>query len=59
VRLADVLALRALADLVAGRDAGGAIAEARWYALLPATRRSELMATAIERAPSLLEVIHA
>jgi hypothetical protein len=59
VRLADVLALRALADLVSGRDATLAIAEARWHALLPATRRSELLATAIERAPSLLEVIHA
>jgi hypothetical protein len=59
VRLADVVALRALADLVSGRDASVAIAEARWHALLPATRRSELLATVIERAPSLLEVIHA
>jgi hypothetical protein len=59
VRLADVVALRALADLVSGRDGTMAIAEARWHALLPATRRSELLATVIERAPSLLEVIHA
>jgi hypothetical protein len=53
VRLADAVALRMLAQLVDGRDARGALAEARWHALLPAPRRAELLVTLIERARSL------
>ena len=39
VRLADTIALRALAALAQHRDPVPAIAEVRWHALLPAARR--------------------
>ena len=61
-RLADAVALRVLAQLVDGRDAHDAIAEARWYALLPAARRRTLLDAVAERAVSLrglVEVKHA
>jgi len=61
-RLADAVALRILAHLVDGRDARAVIAEARWYALLPAARRTTLLDTIASRAVSLralVEVGHA
>lgn len=60
-RLADALALRVLAQLLADRDPRAPLTEARWHALLPAARRSMLFETAIRRAGSLraLEGIHA
>ena len=61
-RLADVVALRVLACLVADRDPRGAIAEARWHALLPAARRAALLDEVARRAASLralVEVSHA
>jgi hypothetical protein len=55
-RFADLVALRMLARLVMGRDAADAIAEARWYALLPASRRMALM-TAIAARTATLRVL--
>ncbi|MEO8701764.1 MAG: hypothetical protein ABI867_17085 [Kofleriaceae bacterium] len=61
-RLADAVAMRILAQLVDGSDARAAVAEARWYALLPAARRKTLLETVASRALSLrafVEVDHA
>lgn len=61
-RLADAVALRVLARLVDGRDPRAPIAEARWHALLPASRRSMLLDAVARRAASLrslVEVSHA
>ena len=61
-RLADAVALHVLARLAAGRDARPAIAEVRWYALLPTDRRIALLEAVAARAASLrslLEVDHA
>jgi hypothetical protein len=52
-RLADLVAMRALADHVAGRDERGALDRARWHALLPVARRLALLAAIAERVPSL------
>ncbi len=59
VRLADVLALRVLGHLVRGDDAGAAISEARWHALLPAARRTELFAAASARTGALRVLVEA
>ncbi len=56
-RLADAVALRALAALVDGHDAGEAIAEARWHSILPAARRDALLDTLVRRAGSLRDVV--
>jgi hypothetical protein len=56
-RLADLVALRALADHVDGRPERTAIDRARWHALLPAARRRALLAALRERAPALVELI--
>lgn len=61
-RLADAVALRVLACLLADRDPRGPIAEARWHALLPAARREALLDAVLRRAGSLrplVEVPHA
>jgi len=58
-RLSDALASHVLASYLAGDDGRAPVASARWYALLPAARRLTLLTTAIARAPSLSEVIHA
>jgi hypothetical protein len=58
-RLADLVALRALVKLAAGEDPEGAIAEARWYALLSAERRRELLAAVSRRTASLRAVVEA
>jgi hypothetical protein len=61
-RLADGVALRVLACLMADRDPRRPIAEARWHALLPAARRTMLLDTVVRRAASLralVEVSHA
>jgi hypothetical protein len=61
-RLADAVALRVLACLMADRDPRGPIAEARWHALLPEARRAVLLDTVVRRAASLralVEVPHA
>jgi len=58
-RLADVVALRVLARLVAGGDGAPAIREARWHALLPAARRSALLRAVVERAQSLRRIVEA
>lgn len=52
-RLAEELALRALAALRAGDEAAAVIAEARWHALLPAAQRRALLTALARRAPSL------
>jgi hypothetical protein len=59
VRLADLVALRVLARLAAGDDASDAIAEARWYALLPAARREALLAAVAQRTTSLRALVEA
>jgi len=59
VRLADLVALRAMARLAAGEDAEGAIAEARWYALVPAPRRAALLAAVARRTASLRVIVEA
>ena len=62
VRLADAVAMRVLACLMADRDPRGPIAEARWHALLPAARRAGLLDGVARRAGSLralVEVPHA
>jgi len=56
-RLADVVALRVLARLVAGGDGAPAIREARWHALLPAARRSALLRAIVDRARSLRQIV--
>ena len=56
-RLADLVALRALTRLAAGDDARGAIAEARWYALLSADRRDALLAAVARRTATLRAVV--
>jgi hypothetical protein len=58
-RLADLVALRVLARLADGNDASGAIAEARWYALLPAKRRKALLAAVAQRTASLRVLVEA
>lgn len=58
-RLADLVALRVLARLADGGDAGAAIAEARWYALVPAARRAALMSAVARRTASLRAVVEA
>lgn len=58
-RLADLVALRVLAGLAADRDAAQAIAEARWHALLPAARRTSLLAAVAQRTASLRALIEA
>jgi len=58
-RLADLVALRVLARLAAGDDAGVAIAEARWYALLSAARRDALLAAVAQRTASLRVLVEA
>ncbi len=55
--LADRVALRTLARLLGDRDPRGAIAEARWHALLPAARRGELLAAVARRADTLRRLI--
>lgn len=56
-RLADAVALRVLACLVADRDPRGPIAEARWHALLPAVRRAALLDAVGRRAASLRTLV--
>jgi hypothetical protein len=58
-RLADAVALRVLAQLAAGGDADRTIAEARWYALLPAARRTSLLDALTSRATSLRSLVEA
>ncbi|MEO7732552.1 MAG: hypothetical protein ABIY55_16405, partial [Kofleriaceae bacterium] len=58
-RLAELVALRVLARLAAGDDAAAAIAEARWYALLSARRRTALLAAVARRTASLRGVVEA
>lgn len=55
--LADRVALRVLARLVADRDPAWAVAEARWHALLPAHRRAELLAAVARRSDTLKALI--
>lgn len=57
MRLADAVALRALARLLDGDDPALAIAEVRWHALLPADRRAEIVSALVTRTPSLLPVL--
>jgi hypothetical protein len=59
VRLADLVALRVLTQLAAGGDAAGAIAEARWHALLSSERRSALLAAVAQRTASLRAFVEA
>jgi hypothetical protein len=56
--LAERVALRALAQLLADRDPTWAIAEARWHALLPAHQREQLLTAVARRADSLKALIH-
>lgn len=56
-RLADLVALRVLGRLASGDDAGAAIAEARWYALVPSDRRTALLAAVARRTASLRAVV--
>jgi hypothetical protein len=58
-RLADLVALRVLTRLAAGDEPGAAIAEARWYALVPAARRTQLLAAVVRRTASLRAVVEA
>jgi hypothetical protein len=58
-RLADLVALRVLTRLAAGDEPGAAIAEARWYALVPAARRTQLLAAVARRTASLRAVVEA
>jgi len=58
-RLADLVALRVLTRLAAGDDAAGAIAEARWYALLSTERRRALLSAVAQRTQSLRAVVEA
>ncbi len=56
-RLADAVALRVLAELEGGGDPRRPLAEARWYALLPAHRRDQLFDTLVTRASSLRSLV--
>jgi hypothetical protein len=56
-RLADAVALRVLAELASGGDPRRPIAEARWYSLLPAERRTSLLDNLIARAASLRSLV--
>jgi hypothetical protein len=56
-RLADVVARRALACLIAGTDPAAAIAEARWHALLPAARRAALLDAVARHTASLRALV--
>jgi hypothetical protein len=58
-RLADLVALRVLARLAAGDDGETVIAEARWYALLSASRRTALLAEVARRSASLRTLVEA
>jgi hypothetical protein len=58
-RLADAVALRVLAQLAGGGDAHRTIAEARWYSLLPAARRTSLLDALTTRATSLRSLVEA
>jgi hypothetical protein len=58
-RLADLVALRVLVRLAAGEAASRAIAEARWYALLPAKRRKALLAAVAQRTALLRVLVEA
>jgi hypothetical protein len=58
-RLADLVALRALVELAAGEDGKQALAEARWYALLPVRRRKALLAAVAQRTASLRALVEA
>ena len=58
-RLADLVALRVLARLADGDDGGAAIAEARWYALVPDVRRAALLTAVARRTTSLRAVVEA
>jgi hypothetical protein len=58
-RLADAVALRAFAQLAGGNDGHRAIAEARWHSLLPAARRTSLLAAVASRATSLRSLVEA
>jgi len=58
-RLADLVALRVLTRLAAGDEPGPAIAEARWHALVPAARRTQLLAAVARRTASLHAVVEA
>ena len=58
-RLADLVALRVLARLADGEDGGAAIAEARWYALVPEARRAALLTAVARRTASLRAVVEA
>ncbi|HEX4456057.1 MAG TPA: hypothetical protein VH143_34590 [Kofleriaceae bacterium] len=59
VRIADALAARVIGELASGRDGRAAIAAVRWHALLPAARRTALLATLAERTACLQELIDA
>src|SRR5205823_4230738 len=56
-RLADLVALRVLSRLADGEDPAAALAEARWYALVPAARRTALLAAVSRRTASLREIV--
>lgn len=58
-RLADLVALGVLSRLACGQDAQAAIAEARWYALLPARRRAALLGAVAQRTASLRGIVEA
>jgi hypothetical protein len=58
-RLADAVALRVLAALECGGDPRRPIAEARWYSLLPARRREQLLGAVVARASSLRSLVEA
>lgn len=56
-RLADGVALRVLARLMADQDPGEVIAAVRWYALLPGARRAALLDAMVGRAASLRALV--
>ncbi len=56
-RLADGVALRALACMIGGEDPATAIAEARWHALLPSDRRTALLEIVARRTASLRDFV--
>nr|MBA2538378.1 hypothetical protein [Deltaproteobacteria bacterium] len=56
-RLADAIALRVVAELASGGDPEKPLAEARWYSLLPADRRTSLLDNLIARASSLRSLV--
>ena len=59
IELADRVALRAFSHLAADRDPAHVIAEVRWRALLPASRRVELLAVVGRRNPTLRRFVDA